>query len=313
MSLLKESQIYKPFTYPWAEEYRKDQLRMFWLPEEVPLGNDLKDWNKRLTEDERNLLTQIFRFFTQSDVDVNDAYCNHYLRHFKNAEIQRMMSTFAMVEGIHIEAYALLLETIGMPEVEYQAFKDYKAMKDKHDYIMSVSGDSITDIARSVAIFSGFTEGMQLFSSFAILLNFPRRGLMNGMGQIVVWSVRDESLHCEAMTKVFRQLVHEHPRIVNDEFKKTIYNVARQMVKLEDAFIDVCFGNYDIAGLDKEEVKQYIRYIADRRLVQLGLKENWGIDKNPLPWVDQMIAGVEHTNFFEQRATAYAKSTVEWD
>lgn len=311
--LTKPSEVYKPFKYPWADTYRKDQLNMFWIPDEVPMDADVFDWNNKLTDGERNLLTQIFRFFTQGDADIADAYCNVYLKHFKNAEIQRMMATFAMQEGIHIEAYSLLLETVGMPEIEYQAFKDYKEMADKHDYCANIEVNGTASLAKSVAIFSAFVEGMQLFSSFAILLSFPKRGLMTGMGQIVSWSVRDESLHVEAMTKVFRQLVVEHPRIVNDEFKKELYDVARKMVELEDNFINLAFELGDVEGITKEEVKQYIRYIANRRLVQLGLKPNWDVPENPLPWVDAMVAGEEHANFFEQKATSYSKAGLEGD
>lgn len=211
---------------------------------------------------------------------------------------------------IHIAAYAHLLDTLGLPEVEYQAFLKYKEMKDKFDYLQQFEVDSLESVARTMAVFAGFTEGLQLFASFAILLNFPRFNKMKGMGQIVTWSVRDETIHCEGMIKLFRQFVKEHPQIWTDEFKRTIYQACRDVVEHEDAFIDLAFELGGVEGLEADDVKQYIRYIADRRLMQMGLKPNYNVQENPLPWIDEMLNATEHTNFFEQRATEYSKAAT---
>jgi ribonucleotide reductase beta subunit family protein with ferritin-like domain len=202
MSLLQTRNYYKPFDHQWMFDYYHLQNQMHWMPEEVPLHNDVKDWQD-LEDNEKNLLTQIFRF--------------------------------------------------------------------------------------------------------AILQNFPRFGKMKGMGQIVTYSIRDESLHVEAMTKLFRELIKENLDIWTDEFKKELYQVCREMVKLEDKFLDLVFDMGNIEGLTKKEMYSYNRYIADRRLLQLGLKTNYGQKENPLPWLDETI-GVEHQNFFEGRATSYMKA-----
>jgi len=194
--LLLPSHSYKPFRYPWAFDFWQKQQQVHWMPEEVPLGEDLKDWSINLTDIEKNLLTQIFRFFTQSDVEVGANYMENYMPLFKPVEVRMMLASFSNMETIHIAAYALLLETIGMPDSE-------------------------------------FSEGLQLFASFAMLMNFPRLNKMKGMGQIVTWSIRDESLHCEGMIKLF-----------------------------------------------------------------------------PLPWLTEITNGVEHANFFEARATEYAKGAT---
>jgi ribonucleoside-diphosphate reductase beta chain len=172
--LLTPSHAYKPFRYPWAYDFWKKQQQVHWIPEEIPLGEDCKDWAAKLDDSERNLLTQIFRFFTQSDVEVNDNYMERYARVFKPTEVKMMLSAFSNMETIHIAAYALLLETIGMPESEFAAFLDYQAMRDKHDYMSQFGVKSHADIARTVAMFGGFTEGLQLFASFAMLMYFPR-------------------------------------------------------------------------------------------------------------------------------------------
>lgn len=308
--LLTSNPVYKPFRYPWAYEAWLQQQRIHWLPEEVPLADDVKDWQKNLTPSERNLLTQIFRFFTQADVEVNNCYMKHYSQVFKPTEVLMMLSAFSNIETVHIAAYSHLLDTIGMPEIEYTAFLKYKEMKDKYDYMHSFSVANKTEIAKTLAAFGAFTEGLQLFASFAILMNFPRFNKMKGMGQIVSWSVRDETLHCLSVIRLFRTFVQENPEIWTEEFRRDLYLVCATIVDHEDAFIDLAFELGGVQGLDASLTKQYIRFIADRRLQQLGLEPLYKIEKNPLPWLDEMLNAVEHANFFENRATEYSKAST---
>ncbi len=308
--LLTANPVYKPFRYPWAYDAWLTQQRIHWLPEEVPLADDVKDWQKNLTESERNLLTQIFRFFTQADVEVNNCYMKQYSQVFKPTEVLMMMSAFSNTETIHIAAYSHLLDTIGMPEIEYTAFLKYKEMKDKYDYMQTFSVESKTEIAKTLAAFGAFTEGLQLFASFAILMNFPRFNKMKGMGQIVSWSVRDETLHCLSVIRLFRTFVQENPEIWTAELKRDLYRICGTIVEHEDAFIDLAFELGGVQGLDAAQTKAYIRFIADRRLQQLGLEPLYNIEKNPLPWLDEMLNAVEHTNFFENRSTEYSKAST---
>ena len=316
--LLTPNPVYKPFNYPWAYEAWLKQQQLHWLPEEVPLADDVKDWRNKLTEAERNLLTQIFRFFTQSDVEVNNCYMKHYSQVFQPTEVQMMLAAFSNIETVHIAAYSHLLDTIGMPETEYSAFLDYKEMKDKWDYMQGFSVNSKPDIARTLAMFGAFTEGLALFASFAMLLNFPRFNKMKGMGQIVAWSARDETLHTQAVIRLFRTFVAENPEVLTDTLKREIYGSCEIVITHEDAFIDLAFGldhGVAIEGMTADEIKAYIRWIGDWRLTQLGLQPIYRIDKNPLPWMDVMLNGVEHTNFFENRATEYSRAATRgtWD
>ena len=347
LSLLNALPVYKPFRYPWAYDAWLQQQRIHWLPEEVPLADDVKDW-KFLAEPEKNLLTQIFRFFTQADIEVNNCYMKRYSSVFKPTEICMMLSAFSNIETVHIAAYSHLLDTIGMPEIEYQAFLKYKEMKDKYDYMQTFNMDSKKDIAITLAVFGGFTEGVQLFASFAILLNFPRFGKMKGMGQIVTWSARDETLHTDSIIRLFRAFVSEnYDEVWDKELRIRLYRECINVVLHEDAFIDLAFECGDVKGLTALEVKKYIRYIADRRLVDLGLhtifdeNEDWDPEirecvndllsdpslsirsvveikhdsDNPLRWMDEMLNGIEHANFFESRATEYSKAATRgtWD
>ena len=311
MGLLVENPVYKPFRYPWCYDAWLTQQRIHWLPEEVPLGDDVRDWQKNLSVEEKNLLTHIFRFFTQADVEVNNCYLRHYTTVFKPTEVLMMMTAFAAMETVHIAAYSHLLDTIGMPETEYSAFLQYKEMKDKYDYMQGFDVKSKHNIAMTMAVFSAFTEGLQLFASYAILLNFPRFNKMIGMGQIVTWSVRDETLHCNSMIRLFRDFIKEEPQIWNDKLKNEIYEACKTIVHHEDAFIDLAFQMGPMQGLTADEVKQYIRFIGNRRLEQLGLNPIYDVKKNPLTWLDTMLNGVEHMNFFEGRATEYSKASTQ--
>jgi len=307
--LMTPSHGYKPFRYPWAHDYWKRQQQIHWMPEEVPLGEDCKDWANHLTDAERSLLSQIFRFFTQSDVEVNDNYMERYARVFKPTEIKMMLAAFSNMETIHIAAYALLLETIGTHEREFQAFLQYEEMAAKHSYMQDFGVETNADIARTLAMFGAFTEGLQLFASFAMLLNFPRQNRMKGMGQIVSWSVRDESLHCEGIIKLFHAFAKE-TNCLTQSVKDDIVDCCKTVVGLEDKFIELAFSMGPVNGMTPEDIQQYIRYVADWRLSQLNLPAVYGVKEHPLPWLTQILNGVEHANFFETRATEYSKAAT---
>ena len=308
-------EFYKPFNYPWAFDAWLQSEQMHWLHTEVQMLDDVNDWKHRLTESEKYFLTQIFRFFTQGDIDVSDGYVTKYLPVFPQPEVRMMLLSFAAREAIHVAAYSHLVETIGMPESTYSEFLAYSEMRDKHDYVQSMSGSTPYDVAKQIAVFSAFTEGMQLFSSFIMLLNFPRNGLMKGMGQILAWSIKDETLHCESMIKLFRTYIEENREIWGDKLKSEIYSIAEKMVEIEDRFIDLSFSMGDMKDLTPAEVKKYIRYITDRRLIALGLKGVFKVKRNPLPWVEQMLNAPAMSNFFETKPTDYSKGALSgsWD
>ena len=315
--LTDERNSFKPFNYPWAYDAWLKHEQSHWLHTEVPMAEDVKDWKKKLSTSEKEFLTNIFRFFTQGDIDVAGGYVKNYLPYFPQPEVRMMLMGFAAREALHIAAYSHLIETLGLPDTTYNQFMEYQEMKDKHDYVMDISEQNSTkeNTATHIAVFSAFTEGMQLFSSFVMLLNFPRTGKMKGMGQIVTWSIVDETMHAENMMKLFKTYIQENNEIWNDGLKSRIYAIAEKMVELEDRFIDLAFSSGEMEGLTADELKKYIRYIADRRLIGLGMKGIFKVKRNPLPWVEEMINAPTHTNFFENRSTDYAKAahTGTWD
>lgn len=317
MSLLKFSKTYKPFQYPWAVELSKKHEEVHWIEDEAELSEDVQDWKTKLTDSEKEFITHVLRLFTQSDVQVGENYHELLIPKFKNNEVRNMLSSFAAREAVHQRAYALLNDTLGLPDEDFHMFLEYKEMADKIDFMKEGDISTHTGLALSLAQ-SVFNEGMSVFASFVMLLNFQRFGKMKGMATIVEWSIRDETLHVQGNAKLFRTFCDEHPRIVNDELKSKIYTMAENAVALEDKFIDLAFKGNNVQGLTKKEVRKYIRHIADRRLLQLGLKPLFNQKDNPLPWLDWVLNGASHDNFFEKRVTEYSVVGMEgedfgWD
>ena len=313
--LMVFSETYKPFHYPWAVEITTRHEKVHWIEDELDLSEDVADWKSgKVNAVEKEYITNILRLFTQSDVAVGQNYYDQLIPKFKNNEVRNMLGSFANREAIHQRAYALLNETLGLSDAEYHAFLEYTEMADKIEFMMDSDPNTVRGLAMAMAK-SVMNEGIALFASFVMLLNFQRYGKMKGMGKVVEWSIRDESIHVEGIAKLFKAYCAEHPKIVDDEFKANIYEMARQAVKLEDAFVDLAYKLGDIEGLEEQEVKKYVRYITDRRLIQLGLKGNYKVKDNPLPWLEWVLNGADHTNFFENRVTEYevAGLSGKWD
>ena len=310
MSLLKTSETYKPFKYPWAVELSKKHEEIHWIEDEAELSEDVQDWKTKLTTSEKEFITHVLRLFTQSDVQVGENYHELLIPKFKNNEVRNMLSSFAAREAVHQRAYALLNDTLGLPDEDFHKFLEYKEMADKIDFMKEGETNSHTGLALALAQ-SVFNEGMSVFASFVMLLNFQRFGKMKGMATIVEWSIRDETIHVQGNAKLFREFTDEHPRIVNDELKSKIYQMAENAVALEEKFIQLAFKGNEVQGLTKKEVRDYIRHIADRRLLQLGLKPLFNQKKNPLAWLDWVLNGASHDNFFEKRVTEYSVAGME--
>lgn len=309
MSLTEYSKTYVPKYHNFVEITKKHE-ELHWKDTEVKLQTDVEHWKRdTLAPHEKNLITQILKLFTQSDVNVGQNYYDVFIPFFKNNETRNMLGSFAGREGVHQRAYALLNDTLGLGEESYSAFLDYTEMAEKHEFMLEVSNATNRDVGVALAK-QVLAEGVSLFASFVMLMNFDRLKKMPGMCDVVRWSIKDESVHVEGNAALFREFLKEHPRLVNDSFKAAIYQAARDMVDLEDKFIELVFEAGDIEGITPEEVQMYIRYTADYRLQQLGLKPNWDIKEDPLPWFDQLVNGVQHVNFFEREATYSSNNMV---
>jgi ribonucleoside-diphosphate reductase beta chain len=306
---------YAPMLYPEADKFCDLQNSVHWLPNEIPLGSDVDDWKRKLTEAERHAIGQILKGFVATEIFIEDYWAAKVSRWFKHPEIQGMAVTFAAFERIHAKSYARLNEELHLED--FEAFLHEPTAKAKIDRIMGVKGNSKPEIARSLAVFSAFNEGVNLFSSFAILMSFQQRNLLKGVGKIIEFSIRDESLHSEAGCWLFRQLVAEFPEIWTDELKAELYQAARDTVALEDDFIDKAFELGPVEGLDPHDLKNYIRFRANTKLADINLKTNWKkIDQdalNRMQWFDVLAQGVVSQDSFAGRVSDYGKAIVDFE
>jgi len=315
MNILEPRIYYKPFEYQTAFDFYKDQHRAHWIADEVPLASDLNDWKLKLTKSEKNLIGNILKSFAQTEVHVNDYWSTKVSVWFPKPEIQAMARVFADFESIHAEAYSRLNEELGLDD--FKAFLEDEEAKAKIDRLIEVPGETLEEKALSLAIFSAFTEGVNLFSSFAILMSFQLRNMMKGTAQIVEWSVRDESLHSKAGCWLFRTLLEEQSELNTDELRVLVTEACHLSVKLEFDFIDKAFEMGDIENLTKDQLKNFIKARANEKMIELGYKAIYNdIDPNLLKqmeWFGHLTSGHSHTDFFASRVTNYSKSIGDWD
>lgn len=319
--------VYKPIQFEWALEACETQHKMHWIPNEIDLLGDLHEFNYTLSEKERNIIIQILRFFTQADLEVGRAYVDYYLQIFKCPEIRMMLCSFASMETIHVLGYSYLITSLRLPDSEYHAFLEYKEMVDKYDYMQWFDIKDPFGISLTLAVVSGFIEGLSLFASFAMLMYFPiRRGqfsksCLHGLGQIVSFSIRDETLHCLSIIKLFHQYIKENKdKIDYKKLTEQIYENCDIVLKNEFAFIDLALSEGDLEYATKDDFKNYIKYLADLRLSQLGLSPRYNMPNNPIPWTDMFLFPKELANFFELTPTTYTKgdftennTSFNWD
>lgn len=314
MSLLDKRLVYSPFEYPAAQDYWLKQQMSHWLPSEVQMGSDITDWKSHLSEAEKTVIGCTLKGFVQSEVLISNYWSTKVTSWFKKPEIQMTAATFAAMESTHSVAYAYLQESLGL--TNFDAFLYEPSAKAKIDRLLIAKGKTKEDIAKSLAIFSAFNEGVNLFSSFAILMSFSMRNLLKGVGQIIAWSIRDETIHSDFGCWLFRTLVYEFPELLTAELKEEINEAARLTVKLEDDFIDQSFSVGEIEGINSKDLKTYIRFRTNTKLKDLGLRSIYrNLDKEGLErlnWFSVLSSGVEFQDFFANRVTTYAKSTADF-
>mgnify|MGYP001198817509 FL=1 len=312
MGLFDQRIHYKPFEYP---EYYNDgwlkQAQAFWLHTEIPMSSDVKDWQEKLTDGEKNLVGNILLGFAQTECAVSDYWTQKVVGWFPKHEIQQMAMMFGSQETIHAVAYSYLNETLGLEN--FEAFLQDEATMERFDNLISYDGNDTTGIARSIAIFSAFAEGVSLYSAFAVLYSFQLRNLLKGIGQQMKWSVRDESLHSKMGCRLFRHMCEEDDSLLN-KCKKDVINAANAMLVAEEKYIDKMFEQGDIENLKSYNLKQFIRKRLNEKLVELGYRnerEHFDYNKNAakkLDWFYHLTGGHTHTDFFAVRPTDYSKA-----
>ncbi len=320
MSLLDERIVYKPFEYPQAFDYWMKQQQAHWLHTEVPMSQDVTDWNSNLKDYEKNVVGQILKGFAQTETIVNDYWSTLVTKWFRKPEVIMMGTTLGSSETIHAEAYSLLNEQLGLDD--FAEFLEDETTMAKIESLMNVRDNhdgtpNWHERTKSLAIFSAFTEGVNLFSSFAVLLSFKMRNKLKGVGQIVEWSIRDESMHSEAGCWLFRTLLEEKPELKTPELEAAINEAALLSLQLELDFIEKVYEMGDLEGCSKSDLTHFIKNRVNTKLGDLGYNPIIGdVDMNAvgrMKWFDHLSAGKQHTDFFANRVTNYSKGVQDWD
>jgi len=312
MGLFDERIEYKPFEYPeyYTEGWLK-QAQAFWLHTEIPMSGDVKDWNEKLTEEEKSLVGNILLGFAQTECAVSDYWTQKVVSWFPKHEIQQMAMMFGSQETIHAVAYSYLNETLGLED--FEAFLHEPATAERFDNLVAYEGSDPIEIGKSLAVFSAFAEGVSLYSAFAVLYSFQMRNLLKGIGQQMKWSVRDESLHSRMGCRLFRHMCEEKD-FLKESCKPHIVEAAHVMHDAEMKYIDKMFEAGDIEGMKSYDLKQFIKKRINEKLVELGYKElaeEFKYDEKAsekLDWFYHLTGGHTHTDFFAIRPTDYSKA-----
>ena len=312
MGLFDERIAYKPFEYPeyYTEGWLK-QAQAFWLHTEIPMSGDVKDWNESLTVKEKHLVGNILLGFAQTECAVSDYWTQKVVSWFPKHEIQQMAMMFGSQETVHAVAYSYLNETLKLED--YEAFLHEPATAERFDNLVAYDGDDRKGIAKSLAVFSAFAEGVSLYSAFAVLYSFQLRNLLKGIGQQMKWSVRDESLHSRMGCQLFRHMCEEDKDLLED-CREDIVDAAKIMVELEEKYIEKMFEMGDIDGIKSYDLKQFIRKRTNEKLQELGyvdLGSYFSYDEeaaSSLDWFYHLTGGHTHTDFFAIRSTDYSKA-----
>lgn len=314
---------FKPREYEWAYDYWFKQQNAHWLHTEIDMKSDVKNWREDLSVEEKNVIGNILKGFAQTECEVEDYWSSKVTKWFPKPEIKMMAVTFGAWETIHAEAYSYLNETLGLDD--FEGFLEDEATMNKLQVLMDIntvpklsqSTDSfLRSVAVALAIFSACAEGIQLFSSFAVLLSFRRSNRLKGIGQQMIYSVRDESLHSEAGCKLFRVLMSEHPEIWDDQLKQEIYQGFELALGNEFHYLNKIFEMGDLPTITKEQVKNFMYDRANRKLLEIGLKEKYLVDPELLKemdWFYPTVSGVISTDFFDNKETGYSKPNEDWN
>ncbi|BCL65781.1 ribonucleotide-diphosphate reductase subunit beta [uncultured bacterium] len=315
-SLLGTRNNFKPYEYLFYYEAWTKQQNMFWLPSEVCMKSDEIEFKNKLTQKERDIFIDIFKLFPLMDYMVGDGY-KLLMNHFNLPEISMLLSAFNNMEMIHADAYAQLSDRINLGEEIHTDYLETSIFVKKFNSLKWEINNKL-DILKVIAQMSVFTEGFKLFSLFGPFLRTSHFGLLKGMGQIITLSMRDETLHHETMTQLFKDLRDEflrdyiYRKVDIDNLIKDLNSILESEIYLELEMIDYLFrNNRNLLGFSKDELKSYIIKLAIMRSSKINLKTNIQYDEELYPkWIDEIVNLNEGVDFFSQRPTQYRKADL---
>lgn len=313
--IIDTKHVFRASPNVWAHELWQKHEHLHWVPEETPMLDDIRDWKEKATQAQRDFIKNISLFFTQADIEVENTYIDEYLKYYRDdLYIRQMLVGFANRETIHVTGYAYLADSLALGDNVFSAFMQNPNLMKLHEAMNRWKGENVKDRFRRMVATSLLGEGTMLFGLFAMLLNFQRFNLFNGTCTIVAWSIRDEDLHVQGIAQLIKQ-DSEFKTLSAAQKRKLFHEVEALMMPLVVQFTKDCFNGEAIEGIELEDVVEFLMFQAQRRARQANIIEDDITAKNPFPWFDQIVGGIEDGNFFERRRTEYAKNnlTGEWN
>ncbi len=314
-----------PIKYKWAREHYKNGVANNWVPEEVNMQKDVEQWQSPtfLTEDERRLIMWNMGFFsTAESLTANNIVLTLY-RHITNPECRQYLLRQAYEEAIHTDTFIYCCDTLGLdPEEVYTMYMNIPSIKAKDDFVIDMTKSildpefttkGVKNVQRFVHDLVGYyviMEGIFFYAGFVMMLSMLRQQKMVGVGEQFQFILRDESVHLAFGSDLINTIVEENPEIWDEDFKKLITENIKKAVDLETEYAKDSLPK-GILGLNHNTIRQYVEYIADRRLERINLPKIYK-SANPFPWMSEIIDLPKEKNFFETRVTEYQTGALEW-
>jgi len=321
-----------PFKYKWAWDKYLASCANHWMPQEINMSRDIAMWKdpNGLTDDERLIVKRNLGFFTTADsLAANNIVLGTY-RHITNPECRQYLLRQAFEEAIHTHAYQYIVESIGLDESEiFNSYHEIASIRDKDEFLIPFI-DTLTnpafrtsafggserndqELLRSIIVFACLMEGLFFYVGFTQILSMGRQNKMTGAAEQYQYILRDESMHTNFGIDLVNQIKLENPHLWTPEFKREITGLFHQAVDLEYRYAEDTMPR-GVLGLNASMFKGYLRFIANRRAVQIGLDPLFPNEQNPFPWMSEMIDLKKERNFFETRVIEYQSGgALSWE
>lgn len=304
---------YRPFDYPDFEAIQTKLMTAYWHPYEIQLGDDVIDYNNKLTPDEKLIIARILKNFVQSEIHIGNFWGDFICSWFKKPEIQNVGRFISGNESVHSVGYDLLNTTLGLSQ--YDQLKEDKALYARIQMLTKKKARSDAEILKQIFLYSVMGEGVSLFSSFLTIFAFTKKNLLKGTGQIVSWSSLDEQLHSDVGCLLFNIFKKEY-KLLNSEIKEELHTIAQEVVDMEHSLVDRVFEEASTSVISPEEVKNYINDKANKQLKKVGLNKLFKVNKELLKsteFFDIIINGATVNDFFSSKETSYSKGLITFD
>ncbi len=315
-----------PMTHQWARKHYKESVANNWVPEEIPMQDDVEQWRSDhvLSKAERKLILYNLGFFsTAESLTANNIVLALY-RHITNPECRQYMLRQAYEEAIHTDTFVYCCDTLAIdPDEIYGMYETIPSIKEKDAFVVELTQavldpnfsivdlDSLRRFINDLVGFYVIMEGIFFYAGFAMMLALKRKNKMVGIGEQFEFIMRDESMHLSFGCQVINTLKEEQPEVWSNEFQNKLTDLIKRGVEYELIYAQEACPE-GIVGVKAEEFGNYVRHIADRRLERIGLPEVYGVS-NPFPWMSQSTDLAKEKNFFETRVTEYQTGSLDWD